>query len=94
MGARVLVGGTFAFLLRRLTFDHACLFSLSGKKKRLALRHVPIPRGSESPVVRSHSFVRLSSFAGLLLACAFLAGDSDGVTERRGVTENGVGGTV
>ena len=68
MGGRISVGGMFAFLLERFAFDHACLFSLSGKKKRLAMCHVPIPRGSGSPLVRSHDFVRLLGFVGSLRA--------------------------
>ncbi len=35
-------------------------FPLSGKERRLAECCVPIPRGSGSPFVRSHDFVRLS----------------------------------
>ena len=56
-------------------------FPLSGKERRLAVSCVSIPRGSGSPLVCSHDFVRLSNFVGSLLACAFLCGDPDG--ERR-----------
>ena len=71
-------------------------FPLSGKERRLAVSCVPIPRGSGSPLVRSHDFVRLSDLFGSLLACAFLYGDPDGVrgnAETRD-TGNGVGGAV
>ena len=40
---------------------------------------VSIPRGSESPFVRSHDVVRLSDFVGSLWDSTFLSGDPDGV---------------
>ena len=63
-------------------------FPLSGKERRLAASCVSIPRGSGSPLVRSHDFVRLSDLISSLRACAFLYGDSDGERED---AENGVG---
>ena len=62
------------------------------KKGQLARCYVSIPRGSESPFRAFSDVLRLSGFAGSLRACAFLAGDSDGVTRARRVTGNGVGG--
>ena len=66
-------------------------FPLSGKEKRLAVGCISIPRGSGSPLVRSHDFVRLSGLSGSLRACAFLCGDPDGVRRDAG---NGVGGAA
>ncbi len=77
-----------AFLLRRFASDHACCLPHSAKQ--IGLRYVTFlfPRGSESPLERSHVLIRLSRFAGSLWDCAFLAGDSDGV---RRDAENGGG---
>ena len=66
-------------------------FPSSGKERRLAGCCVSIPRGSGSPLVCSHDFVRLSNFVGSLRACAFLYGDPDGVRRDAG---NGVGGAA
>ena len=63
-------------------------FPSSGKERRLAGCCVSIPRGSGSPFVCSHDFVRLSNFVGSLRACAFLYGNPDGVRRDAG---NGVG---
>ena len=62
-------------------FDHACCLPHSAKQD--GLRGVPFlfRRGSESPLVRSHDFARLSDFAGSLRVCPFLYGDSDGNPE-------------
>ena len=59
------------------------------QEKRSGLRCVTFlfRVGSESPVVRSHSFVRLSDLFGSLRDCAFFAGDSDGVTTGAGYTK-------
>ena len=87
VGARVSVGGMFALLLQCLAFDHACCLPQSAKQ--IGLRGVSFlfPRGSESPVVHSHVLVWLSGILGSLQACAFLAGDSDGVTAGAGYTK-------
>ena len=56
-------------------------FPLAGKKRRLAVCHVPIPAWVEIAFRAFSNAVRLSDCAGTLGDCAFLAGDSDGVTE-------------
>ena len=85
----------FCWNVLRSALRHCCsvlrsstpvFFPLSGKKKRLAVCFVSIPRGSESPFASSHDFGGLSGFVGSLRDCAFLYGDSDGGT---GDAENG-----
>ena len=60
---------------------HACCLTLSAKQDGLRDVAFLFRRGSESPLVRSHDFARLSDFAGSLRVCPFLYGDSDGVPE-------------
>ena len=62
-------------------FDHACCLPHSAKQDGLRGVAFLFRRGSESPLVRSHDFARLSDFAGSLRICPFLYGDSDGVPE-------------
>ena len=85
--ARISGGGRIRFYWSALRSITPVLFPLSGKKKRLALCHVSIPRGSESPLVRSRVLVWLSDFVGSLRDCTFPAGDSDGVTTGAGYTK-------
>ena len=70
------------FLLGRFAFDSRLSLFLC-QEKRDGLRDVAFlfRRGSESPLVRSHDFARLSDFAGSLRVCPFLYGDSDGNPE-------------
>ena len=85
-----------AVLLECPALDHACravlleclafgsrLSLFLCQEKRDGLRDVAFlfRRESESPLVRSHDFARLSDFAGSLRICPFLYGDSDGVPE-------------
>ena len=85
-----------AVLLECSALDHACravlleclafgsrLSLFLCQEKRDGLRDVAFlfRRGSESPLVRSHDFARLSDFAGSLRVCPFLYGDSDGNPE-------------
>ena len=70
-----------AFLLECSALDHACCLTLSAKQDGLRDVAFLFRRGSESPLVRSHDFARLSNFAGSLRICPFLYGDSDGVPE-------------
>ena len=58
------------------------LFAAERQTDRLAVSRVPIPRGSESPLVHSHVLLRLSGGFGSLWDWAFLAGDSDGVPKK------------
>ena len=67
-----------AFLLERFMLVSRLLFAAERQTGRLAICFVSIPRGSGSPLVRSHDSVRLSDLAGSLWNCAFLCGDSDG----------------
>ena len=71
-----------AVLLECLAFGSRLSLFLC-QEKRDGLRDVAFlfRRGSESPLVRSHDFARLSDFAGSLRVCPFLYGDSDGVPE-------------
>ena len=71
-----------AVLLECLAFGSRLSLFLC-QEKRDGLRDVAFlfRRGSESPLVRSHDFARLSDFAGSLRICPFLYGDSDGVPE-------------
>ncbi len=61
-----------------LRLSHACCLLLSAKQD--GLRNAPFlfPRGSGSPVVRSHGGVGLSGWIGSFGDCAFLCGDPDG----------------
>ena len=70
-----------AFLLECSALDHACCLTLSAKQDGLRYLAFLFRRGSESPLVRSHDFARLSDSVGSLRVCAFLIGDSDGVPE-------------
>ena len=71
-----------AVLLECLAFGSRLSLFLC-QEKRDGLRDVAFlfRRGSESPLVRSHDFARLSDFAGSLRVCPFLYGDSDGNPE-------------
>ena len=64
------------------------------QEKRDGLRYVTFlfPRGSESPVVRSHVLAWLSEFVGSLWDCAFSCWRFRRSTKARGERENGVGG--
>ena len=76
-----------AVLLQRFAFGSRLLFDAERQTGRLAVSCVSIPRGSGSPLERSHMLMRLSSFVGSLLACAFLGGDPDGATTGVGYTK-------
>ena len=65
-------------------------FPLSGKKKRLAISCVPIPPGRDRHSCVLAVSVRLSALVGSLRVCAFICGDLDGVTERRGTRGTGL----
>ena len=78
VGGCISSGEMFAVLSWRFASDHACCLPHSAKQIGLRCVTFLFPRGSESPVVRSHVLVRLSRFAGSIWDCAFFAGDSDG----------------
>ena len=60
------------------------LFAAQRQTDRLAICCVPIPAWVEIAFRAFSNVVRLSGVLGSLWACAFFAGDSDGVTEERG----------
>ena len=74
--SRVMSG--LAVLLRRFAIGSRLSFSSSRKKRRLAIRSVPIPPGRDRHSRVLDAPVRLSALVGSLRACTFLCGDPDG----------------
>ena len=64
-------------------------FPLSGKKKRLAGCFVPVPRGRNRHLQVLMPFEGYRALFGSLRDCAFLYGDSDGVTGDEGTRGRG-----
>ena len=86
--------GVVCFLLERFALDHACLFSFVRKRETACGRLRFYSAVGRDRLTAFSSAVRLSDLSGSLRACAFLYGDPDEATERRGDAENGVGGAA
>ena len=79
---------------RVLRVVHACLFSFVRKRETACGRLRFYFAVGRDRLTAFSSAVRLSDLSGSLRACAFLYGDPDEATERRGDAENGVGGAA